>query len=112
VFLAGPDAFGFRTYLTADEARQLAPTGRPSSPGSATGRRTRPAVPAAPCSSKWWCWGARPAIWWAPPAGCPGPDVSALLATMAVVIVIAAAYPAGRAPGPERPRKRRHAASE
>jgi hypothetical protein len=24
VFLAGPDAFGFRTYLTADEARQLA----------------------------------------------------------------------------------------
>ncbi len=23
VFLAGPDAFGFRTYLTADEARQL-----------------------------------------------------------------------------------------
>jgi hypothetical protein len=24
VFLAGPDAFGFRTYLTPDEARQLA----------------------------------------------------------------------------------------
>ena len=24
VFLAGPDAFGFRSYLTADEARQLA----------------------------------------------------------------------------------------
>jgi hypothetical protein len=24
VFLAGPDAFGFRTYLTAEEARQLA----------------------------------------------------------------------------------------
>jgi len=24
VFMAGPDAFGFRTYLTADEARQLA----------------------------------------------------------------------------------------
>ena len=24
VFLAGPDAFGFRCYLTADEARQLA----------------------------------------------------------------------------------------
>ena len=24
VFLAGPDAFGFRTYLTTDEARQLA----------------------------------------------------------------------------------------
>jgi hypothetical protein len=24
VFQAGPDAFGFRTYLTADEARQLA----------------------------------------------------------------------------------------
>jgi hypothetical protein len=24
MFLAGPDAFGFRTYLTADEARQLA----------------------------------------------------------------------------------------
>ena len=24
VFLAGPDAFGFRTYLTADEAHQLA----------------------------------------------------------------------------------------
>jgi hypothetical protein len=24
VFLAGPDAFGFRTYLTDDEARQLA----------------------------------------------------------------------------------------
>jgi hypothetical protein len=24
VFLAGPDAFGFRTYLTVDEARQLA----------------------------------------------------------------------------------------
>jgi len=24
VFLAGPDAFGFRTYLTADEARELA----------------------------------------------------------------------------------------
>jgi hypothetical protein len=24
VFLAGPDAFGFRTYLTADEASQLA----------------------------------------------------------------------------------------
>ena len=24
VLLAGPDAFGFRTYLTADEARQLA----------------------------------------------------------------------------------------
>jgi hypothetical protein len=24
VFLAGPDAFGFRTYMTADEARQLA----------------------------------------------------------------------------------------
>jgi len=24
VFLGGPDAFGFRTYLTADEARQLA----------------------------------------------------------------------------------------
>jgi hypothetical protein len=39
-------------------------------------------------------------------------DYRLLLATMAVVIVIAAAYLAGQPPGPEKPRKRRHAARE
>lgn len=41
VFLDGPEAFGLRTYLTSDEARQ----------------------------SRWSCWDARSPIWPAPPAG-------------------------------------------
>ncbi len=87
VFLAGPDAFGFRTYLTTARRTSSPPTGRPCSPGSATGRRTHPAVPTMPCSSKSWCWGARFPIWWPPAAGCRDltardrpTDVRALLA--------------------------------
>jgi hypothetical protein len=70
VFLAGPDAFGFRTYLTTDEARQLAAdwAAQPARFGDRAG--TRPAVRTAPCSSSWCCWGARSPTWWAPPVGC------------------------------------------
>ena len=97
VFLAGPDAFGFRTYLTADEARQLAadwvglldgfgdraedPSRRPDDAVLyevvVLGRPVQDLVGAARG------------------AGRGRLTYGALLATMAVVIVTAAAYLAG-----------------